>query len=392
MYEKFRKLMKIVKKKIKDLIPADYNPRTLSDQQFSDLKRSFENLGTLEPAVININPDRKNIIISGHQRLKVAESLGMSSYPCVEVDFDIDKEKEANIRMNKNTGEWDMDALENFFDISDLNEWGFDDLNFDVDESFSDKDADDIPSKPKKAKTKPGDLYQLGEHRLLCGDSTNIKDVEKLMAGDLADMMFTDPPYGVDYEGKTKEKLKIKNDKMSETDLADLIISVFSAVDVVLRPGAYVLATVPAGPLHLIFAQDWKARGWLRQILVWNKDSMVLGHSEYHYKHEPILFGWKEGERLKNPDRTKTTVWDFDRPKASREHPTMKPVEMWEYGINNHSKKNDVVFEPFGGSGTALIACEKTSRKCRIMELDPVYCDVIVKRWEELTGKKAILI
>ena len=384
--------MKIVKKKIKDLIPADYNPRTLSDQQFSDLKRSFENLGTLEPAVININPDRKNIIISGHQRLKVAESLGMSSYPCVEVDFDIDKEKEANIRMNKNTGEWDMDALENFFDISDLNEWGFDDLNFDVDESFSDKDADDIPSKPKKAKTKPGDLYQLGEHRLLCGDSTNIKDVEKLMAGDLADMMFTDPPYGVDYEGKTKEKLKIKNDKMSETDLADLIISVFSAVDVVLRPGAYVLATVPAGPLHLIFAQDWKARGWLRQILVWNKDSMVLGHSEYHYKHEPILFGWKEGERLKNPDRTKTTVWDFDRPKASREHPTMKPVEMWEYGINNHSKKNDVVFEPFGGSGTALIACEKTSRKCRIMELDPVYCDVIVKRWEELTGKKAILI
>jgi len=151
------------------------------------------------------------------------------------------------------------------------------------------------------------------------------------------------------------------------------------------------LATVPAGPLHLVFAKDWKDRGYLRQIMVWVKDSMVLGHSEYHYRHEPILFGWKPGERYKNSDRTRTTVWEFDRPKASREHPTMKPIEMWCYGIYNHTDKGDIVYEPFSGSGTTIIACEKMNRKCRAIELEPKYVDVAVKRWEDVTGKKAVL-
>lgn len=149
------------------------------------------------------------------------------------------------------------------------------------------------------------------------------------------------------------------------------------------------MATVPPGPLHLIFAGDWIEREWLRQIMVWNKDCMVMGHSEYHYKHEPILFGWKPGDRLKSKDRTKTTVWDFDRPKRSKEHPTMKPVAMWEYGVQNHTKKEDLIYEPFCGRGTTIIACEKTNRKCYGMELDPKYCDVIISRWEEYTGKKA---
>jgi site-specific DNA-methyltransferase (adenine-specific) len=166
----------------------------------------------------------------------------------------------------------------------------------------------------------------------------------------------------------------------------------FDAADKVTRSGAYWLATVPAGPLHGVFFNDWKRRGYLRQVMVWNKDSMVMGHSEYHYKHEPILFGWKPGNRLKNSDRTKTTVWDFARPKASREHPTMKPVEMWSYAIKNHTKPGDAVYEPFSGSGTTIIACEQLGRKCRAIEISPGYVAVALQRWADATGKTPSLV
>jgi site-specific DNA-methyltransferase (adenine-specific) len=208
------------------------------------------------------------------------------------------------------------------------------------------------------------------------------------MVGGLADIVITDPPYGVAYVGKTKDALTVENDDVDEETLALMCKDWFDRADEVSRPGAYWIATVPAGPLHGVFFNDWKRRGYLRQVMVWNKDSMVLGHSEYHYKHEPILFGWKPGDRLRNNDRTKTTVWDFPRPKASREHPTMKPVEMWVYGITNHSRPGDLVYEPFSGSGTTIIACERTGRKCRAIELNPAYVAVAIQRWADATGKE----
>lgn len=205
-------------------------------------------------------------------------------------------------------------------------------------------------------------------------------------------MVITDPPYGVAYVGKTKDALTVENDDVDEHTLGAMCKQWFDRADEVSRAGAYWVATVPAGPLHGVFFNDWKARGYLRQVMVWNKDSMVLGHSEYHYKHEPILFGWKPGDRLKNNDRTKTTVWDFPRPKASREHPTMKPVEMWKYAIGNHTRLGDLVYEPFSGSGTTIIACENLGRKCRAIELSPAYVAVAIQRWADATGKTPVLL
>jgi DNA modification methylase len=197
-------------------------------------------------------------------------------------------------------------------------------------------------------------------------------------------MCFTDPPYGVAYVGRTNDKLTIENDDIDEKELGEYVRNWFDSVDRVIGDGAYVLATVPAGPLFLIFAQDWKNRGWLRQILVWNKSSMVLGRSEYHYKHEPILFGWKPGSRLINEDRTRSSVWEFDRPSASRDHPTMKPIPMWEYGIMNHTVFNDLLFEPFLGSGTTMIAAQNAGRICYGFEISPNYCQVVVNRMQNL--------
>jgi len=248
---------------------------------------------------------------------------------------------------------------------------------------------DEIPEPPADPITRPGDLYLLGDHRVLCGDSTKPADVERLMDGAKADMLLSDPPYGVSYVGKTKDALVVENDALDESGLCELIRLAFDNAEQSCRPGAYWYATVPPGPLHLLFADDWKRRGILRQIMVWVKNSLVLGHSEYHYQHEPILFGWIPGDRHKNADRTRTTVWPCDRPSASREHPTMKPVALWARAISDGSRKGEIVYDPFLGSGTTLIACEQLGRKCFGMEIAPQYVDVIVARWEKLTGRTA---
>jgi DNA modification methylase len=250
---------------------------------------------------------------------------------------------------------------------------------------------DEVPEPPVDSITKTGDLWILGEHRLLCGDSAKPEDVARLMNGKKADMVLSDPPYGVSYVGKTKDALTIDNDELSEESLKALVLAAFDNAEANCRAGAYWYATVPAGPLHILFADDWKRRGILRQIMVWAKDSLVMGHSEYHYQHEPILFGWIPGDRHKNSDRTRTTLWSFDRPKASREHPTMKPVALWAQAVTDGSRTGEMVYDPFLGSGTTLIAAEQLGRKCCGMEISPQYCDVIVNRWETLTGKKAVL-
>ena len=236
-----------------------------------------------------------------------------------------------------------------------------------------------------------GKLRLESRHRVLCGDSTKRDQVQRLMGADKADMVLTDPPYGVSYVGKTKDALVVENDALDEASLSQLVCDAFANAQAACRGGAYWYATVPPGPLHVLFAEDLKKRGILRQIMVWVKESMVLGHSEYHYQHEPILFGWiPGGKRHRNNARTRTTVWMYDRPKASREHPTMKPVKMWAAAMHDGSRQNEIVFDPFLGSGTSVVAAEQTGRRCYGIELSPSYCDVIVKRWESMSGQKAI--
>ena len=227
---------------------------------------------------------------------------------------------------------------------------------------------------------KNGEIWLVGQHRLMCGDSTKAEDVARLMNGAKADMLLSDPPYGVSYVGRTKDALTIENDALDEDALKALIGSAFDHAQSFCREGAYWYATAPAGPLHVIFAEDWKRRGILRQIMVWAKDSLVMGHSEYHYKHEPILFGWIPGERHKNSDRTRTTLWEYDRPKASHEHPTMKPVALWSQAVQDGSRTDEIVYDPFIGSGTTLVAAEQLKRKCYGMEISPSYCAVILQR------------
>ena len=392
--------MKLKKLKIDEIKLAPYNPRIMPREEMEKLKRSIEAFGYVAPVIVN---RRTGHVVGGNQRIKVLKELGYEEVEVVEIDISLEEEKALNLALNRISGDWDYDRLSLI--LSELQD--FDDLieitGFDEDEIIELlseeipvlEEDDEVPEPPKeeKAVIKPGDLIELGNHRLLCGDSTNPPDVEKLMGDRKADICFTDPPYGLDYEGCTKDKLTIANDNFkNEEKFKGFVRRAFDTVDWALRPGAYVLATVPAGPLFLVFANDWKERGWLRQMLVWVKDTMVLARSEYHYQHEEILFGWKPGKRLPNKDRTKTSVWEFERPKRSREHPTMKPVAMWVYGITNHSKPGDILFDPFAGSGTALIACEKSRRKFYGIEILPRYAQVCIQRWVNYTGKKKIKI
>lgn len=377
--------------------------KTIDEDSFAKLKESILRYGFSFPIFIW----NKNIL-DGHQRFYAVQRLIEEGYelkdnalPVVWIEAKNAREAaEKLLLINSRYAKIDQQGFEIFIEDYNIKLEDIDivldipeiDLGLTKAEDYEGlTDPDEIPEVEEEPVTKSGDIWILGEHRLMCGDSTKIEDVERLMDGQKADMVFTDPPYGVAYVGKTKDKLTIESDDIDENQLSEYVKKWFDSVDFACRDGAYWLATVPPGPLHEIFLSDWKRRGILRQVMVWVKDSMVLGHSEYHYRHEPIIFGWKKGVRLKNNDRTKTTVWEFDRPKVSREHPTMKPITMWNYGIKNHTKTNDILFEPFSGSGTTIIAAQQTGRKCFAMEIDPHYVDVAVKRWEDFTGEKATL-
>ena len=403
-----RVIMDIVRRTLPltQLSPAEYNPRQMSNKDRSDLMQSMKEFGVVEPLVVQkktvydeVRKGEVHKIIGGHQRYYAAMDLFLGEVPCVVLDVDDTKAKLLNIALNKIHGDWDVTKLTALVDElrlenADVSLTGFDEPSL-VSAGVLPKpekgqtEPDAVPAAPRKAITATGDLWTLGEHRLLCGDATKAEDVERLMDGSLADMMLTDPPYGVSYVGKTADALTIESDDMSESELSDLVKVAFDNAEAFCRAGAYWYATVPPGPLHLIFAADWKRRGILRQIMVWAKDSMVLGHSEYHYQHEPILFGWIPGDRHRNADRTRTTLWTHTRPKASREHPTMKPVELWAQAVGDGSRTGEAVYDPFVGSGTSIVTAEQLNRRCYGMEIDPMYCDVIVKRWEEFTGEKA---
>ena len=379
--------MQIVTKQLRDLIDAEYNPRQLTKDQYKHLRESIQRFGIVDPIIINKNPERENIVIGGHQRLKVSNELGISDIPCVELDLSPEKERELNIRLNKNTGEWDWDVLADTFDMDDLMDWGFSEdelVGYAPEEITGLIDDDEIPE-VEEAICKTGELWLLGEHRLLCGDATKKEDVELLMDGDKADMVFTDPPYGVDYRGITNDNLK------GET-YRNFLLSVWSLVD----------KSIKGGTNYYIWFSDshtYEVIGSIRDVawqqakpstIHWIKDSLVLSQGDYHLRSEPCLYGWKKGDnRVRVADRKQDNLWEANRPKRAEGHPTMKPIEICVRAIKNSSKEKYKVLDPFLGSGSTLIACEKTNRKCYGMEIDPHYCHVIIKRWEEFTGKKA---
>jgi len=392
---------KLVWRKVTDLIPYARNSRTHSDEQVAQIAASIKEFGWTNP----ILTDGDNGIIAGHGRLAAARKLGHEEVPTIELVGLTETQKKAYIiadnRLALNAG-WDNEMLT--IELNDLMADGFalEILGFDpkelnallepeVVEGLTDEDA--VPEAPEEPKTKPGDIYQLGKHRLMCGDSCSTNDMEKLCDGQLVDMWLTDPPYNVAYEGKTKDALTIQNDSMGDDQFRQFLLDAYVTADLVMKPGAvfYIWHADSEGYNFRGAAQD---AGWkVRQCLIWKKSTMVMGRQDYHWKHEPCLYGWKEGAgHLWATDRKQTTILEFDKPSRNGEHPTMKPVALFEYQMLNNTKGGDIVLDSFGGSGTTLLAAEKHGRYARIMELDPKYCDVIVKRWEDFTGKKAELI
>ena len=283
------------------------------------------------------------------------------------------------------------DLVEEGFDIELA---GFDmaDLNIEGDDEEVREDDFD-GALPEEPTAKKGDIYQLGRHRLMCGDSTVLSDVERLVNGMQMDLLITDPPYNVDYVGKTKDALKIQNDKMDNDSFRQFLRDAFSTADSVMKPGA-VFYIWHADSEGYNFRGACGDVGWkVRQCIIWNKNSMVMGRQDYQWKHEPCLYGWKDGAgHLWASDRKQTTILDFDKPQRSELHPTMKPIALFDYQIKNNTKGGDAVLDLFNGSGTTIMACEQNGRNAYCMELDPRYVDAAVKRWEDFTGQKAVLL
>jgi site-specific DNA-methyltransferase (adenine-specific) len=388
--------MQIKEVAVDKLIPYAKNSRTHSPEQVGQIAASIKEFGFRNPILVD-----NLTLIAGHGRLLAAQKLGLDKVPTIDCSDMSESQKKAYIiadnKLAMNAG-WDTAMLtlemqelqEEGFDLELL---GFDDkelnalLEPEVNEGLTDEDA--VPETPLEPKTKLGDIYILGNHRLMCGDSTNIDAVEKLTDG-LVDILVTDPPYNVNYEGSNG--LKIQNDSMGDEQFRQFLRDAFVAANAVMKQGA-VFYIWHADVEGYNFRGACKDAGWqVRQCLVWNKDSLVMGRQDYHWKHEPCLYGWKDGAaHLWAADRKQTTIIECKKPKKNDMHPTMKPVELMEYQILNNTKGQDIVLDLFGGSGSTMIAAEKIGRCARLMELDPKYCDVIVKRWEDFTGQKAVL-
>jgi len=390
---------------INDLQNDHKNARKRTDRSSKLIKESLQKFGAARSIVI----DENNRILAGNGTIAGAKAAGIKNLKVIETDGkEIIAVKRTGLSEDEKVGlaladnrtsdlsEWDLNMLEELSQEHDLNPW-FD--NDDLKELLGETevlpaegltDPDDVPEVPEEPITKQGDLYILGNHRLLCGDSTNIQHVEKLMDGKKANLWLTDPPYNISYEGGSKKREQIKNDSMSDELFRVFLSDAYSAADSALESGScfYIWHADTEGYNFRGAAKDI---GWrVRQTLIWNKNNSAFGRSDFHWKHEPCLYGWKEGSRhFWYNDRKQTTVLDFDRPSRSDNHPTMKPVILMEYCIKNNTQANSIILDSFGGSGSTLIAAERLKRQAFLMELDPKYCDVIVKRWEDFTGNKA---
>jgi DNA modification methylase len=382
---------------IADLVPADYNPRKAlkpGDKEYEKIKNSITEFGFADPCVVNKRggEDGKYIIVGGHQRVTVAADLGLTEVPCAIVDLDEEHEKALNVALNKITGEWNKELLADL--ISDLEDVDFDTaftgfdppeieqlMNSVHDKNIVEDDFDVDAELEKPAITKPGDLWLLGNHRLVCGDSTLPETYDLLMDGKKAGLVITDPPYNVNYEGTAG---KIKNDKMAEDQFEKFLFAAYVNMEQNMADDAsiYVFHSDSHG---LAFRKAFEEAGfYLSGCCIWKKQSLVLGRSPYQWIHEPCLYGWKKsGKHQWYAGRAETTVWEYDKPKKNDLHPTMKPVNLIAYPIKNSSMSSAIVLDPFGGSGSTLIACEQMDRICHTIELDEKYADVIVSRFIE---------
>lgn len=391
---------------IKDLKSDHKNARKRTDRSASLIKESLERYGAARSIVI----DEDNRILAGNGTIEGAKAAGIKNLRVIETDgteiiavkrTGLSEEEKVGLALADNRtsdlSDWDADMLKQLSEEQDITPWFEEDdlaeIIGEVEQLPAEglTDADDVPEIDDAATiTQPGDLWILGDHRLLCGDSTDISAMERLLDGAQADLWITDPPYNVNYEGGTG--LKIENDNMADADFRQFLVDAYTAANAVLRPGAafYIWHADSEGYNFRGAAFD---TGWkVRQCLVWVKSSLVMGRQDYQWKHEPCLYGWTEGAaHTWNSDRKQTTVLEFDKPHKNGEHPTMKPVELFQYQIENSTKPGQIALDSFGGSGTTAIACERSNRKARLMELDPKYCDVIVKRWSDFTGREAIL-
>jgi DNA modification methylase len=387
--------MQIEKLKTELLIPADYNPRKdlkPGDPEYEKLKRSIEQFGYVEPVIWNKTTSH---VVGGHQRLKVLLDMGITEVECVVIEMDEEKEKALNIALNKISGDWDKDKLALLIaDLQgadfDVSLTGFEPADLDalfkdsLKDGIHDDDFDVDAELQKPALTKQGDVWKLGQHRLVCGDSTKADTFTLLMDGKLANLVVTDPPYNVNYEGSAG---KIKNDNMGNEAFYNFLLEAFKNTEAAMAKDAsiYVFHADTEG---LNFRKAFSESGfYLSGTCIWKKHSLVLGRSPYQWQHEPVLFGWKKsGKHNWYADRRQTTIWEFEKPKKNADHPTMKPVALVAYPILNSSMTNCIVLDPFGGSGSTLIACDQTERICYTIELDEKYCDVIVKRYIEQAG------
>lgn len=374
-------------------LPA--NPRQWKKTEVDKIAKSLRETPELFEArpIIVTQYAGKFVILGGNLRYEGCKRNKDKDAPCFIIpdDTPIDKMKEIIIKDNGSFGEWDYDALGNLWDDLPLADWGVPAWDAQPEKETTDAQEDDFDENEQEiqARCKLGDIWKLGEHRLMCGDSTDPETVKVLMGGEQADLLLTDPPYNVDYEGCTEEKMKIQNDSFkSEGEFLEFLRKAMSCASDVMKDGAS----------YYIFHADSEGRnfreaateiGKVRECLIWVKNSLVLGRQDYQWRHEPCLYGWKGAGHKWYNDRSQTTILEFDRPKRSEEHPTMKPIPLFSYLMKNSSKPGDLVLDLFAGSGTSLICAEQLGRRCYTMELDPHYCDVVITRWEQLTGKQA---
>jgi DNA modification methylase len=390
---------------------AAYNPRQISREELNKLIKSIKQFGFVDPALVR---KQDNMIVGGHQRIKAAQELGLKEIPVVYLDITENDAKLLNVALNKISGDWDEDKLTEllaelkFFDDVDELLTGFDEdeldqLIADLEEPKEGLTDDDAVPEEVETICKEGQLWQLGDHRLLCGDATNEKNVDLLMDGNKADMVFTDPPYNMDYDfndngmvqtGQREARFgKIKNDNMSVKEFDNFVNKTFLNIHKNINGGSsYYISGRRESTISFNNALDnldFHIQSWL----VWKKENFNISRFDYHPKSEILTYGWKKGSKHNwYGDRSQTDVLEFSREIGASVHPTQKPIELIEYCLKNSSKKGNVILDLFLGSGSTLIACEKTNRKCYGMELDHHYCDVIIKRWEDYTGQKAELL
>lgn len=382
----------------------DQNPRHISQDKLEKLKKSineFPEMMSLRPIIVN----KDYIVIGGNMRLTALLQLGYKEIPddWVKVgNLHNEQQKRFIIADNVGFGEWDWETLSNEWDVADLETWGLDIPNFDTEEELEASEDDyDVPEGGIETDIVIGDLFEIGEHRLLCGDSTQTDTYEKLMQGDVADMVVTDPPYNVALGMETKEQAKarnrrtdgliIQNDKMSKDDFYKFLYDFYSALSTAVKKGGAIYVWYASSEV-VNFVSALVDAGWLyKQELIWNKKSMIMGRQDYQWKHEPCLYGWLDGGSHNwNSDRKQTTIIDFDKPSRNGEHPTMKPIGLFAYQIGNSSKIGDIVIDAFAGSGTTMVACHELKRKARLIEFDPRYCQVIIDRMKKLDSSLII--